>query len=69
MVAFPETRSTGKNIVITAETFPQLKQAYQAAADTNADSFTFEGSLFVTGYAKYLIEHLENEARRHTGDH
>ena len=37
----------------------RLKQAYAQAVEEEAEEFTFDGNVFVTGYAKYLIEYLE----------
>jgi len=36
-----------------------LKTAYARAVKAGVDTFAFDGSLFVVGYAKYLIEYLE----------
>jgi hypothetical protein len=44
---------------LTQEKFMRLKKHYAAAVNRNAESFKFDGNLFLTGYAKYLIEYLE----------
>jgi len=36
----------------------RFKVAHQAAVSMKADTFVFDGYEFVVGYAKYLIEHL-----------
>jgi len=48
-------------ITWTPEKLQKLKVAYNEAEKGKKLSFTFAGAEFVTGYAKYLIEHLENE--------
>lgn len=37
-----------------------LKKAYNEAVNQKKDSFTFQNQEYVTDYAKYLIEHLNN---------
>lgn len=41
----------------------RLRKAYTAAAQTGQDQFDFEGHTLVTAYAKYLLEHLDNQFR------
>jgi len=43
------------------KTFKQLKEAYKKAVEEKAEAFSFDGHLLVTDYAKYLIQHQENE--------
>lgn len=43
----------------TPERLARLKEAYEAADKRRRDEFKFDGYSFYTGYAKYLIEHLE----------
>ena len=38
----------------------KLQIAYDKAVEEDKEVFTFKGEQFVTSYAKYLIEHLEN---------
>ncbi len=38
----------------------KLKREYKAAVDAKKDVFTFEDHAFVVGYAKYLIEYVED---------
>lgn len=37
----------------------RLKFTYSNAVKNHQDQFTFEGNEFVTSYARYLIEYLE----------
>lgn len=37
----------------------RLRKAWQAAVDQGKDEFMFEGNLFLTDYAKYLLEFLD----------
>jgi CO dehydrogenase/acetyl-CoA synthase alpha subunit len=46
---------------LNKETFIELKNEYRKAVDNNAESFIFQNKELVTNYAKYLIEHLENQ--------
>lgn len=48
------------NITFTPELLDKLRNTYNQAVADNQNEFVFEGHPFVTGYAKYLIEHLEN---------
>lgn len=41
--------------------FKELKKAYINATTEKKDIFEIDGHQFVVGYAKYLIEHLENQ--------
>ncbi len=36
-----------------------LRKAYDEAVAHESDQFTFAGHVFVTSYAKYLLEHLD----------
>ncbi len=42
----------------TPEKFKRFKKSYAKAVESDVQSFVFEGSEFVTGYAEYLIEYL-----------
>ncbi len=44
----------------------RLKVAHQAAVSTNADTFVFDGHEFVVGYARYLIEYLNEVLHEET---
>ena len=46
-------------IVWNRPKFERLKKAYAQAVEEEAEEFTFDSNVFVTGYAKYLIEYLE----------
>lgn len=37
----------------------ELKKAYKKAVEQEKESFMFCGHKLVTGYAKYMIQHLE----------
>lgn len=39
----------------------RLKSRYGIAVEKAEQEFTFEGREYVTGYAKYLLEYLENK--------
>ena len=41
-----------------------LKELYRVARKTHVDKFKYNGSFISTGYAKYLIEFLENKKGR-----
>jgi hypothetical protein len=41
-----------------------FKKAYKHAVSADEDRFMFEGHEYVLGYAKYLIEYLEDGLRR-----
>jgi hypothetical protein len=42
----------------------RLKKAYDKATSKSKDMFTFEGNDYVTNYAKYLIEYLEEKFKK-----
>ena len=46
---------------ISFEDLQRLKSIYKEAVEADEYTLWFEGNQFVTNYAKYLIEHLENE--------
>ena len=41
----------------------RLRRAYDAAVEAKADTFVFEGNVYVTGYAKYLLEYLDGRLK------
>lgn len=51
-----------KTINWTAPMLKRFKAAYSKVEKTHkrTDTFSFEGNLFVLGYAKYLIEYLDS---------
>jgi len=44
----------------------QLRTAYQQALDQKLPSFSFDGTVFITEYVKYLLEFLEARAWEQT---
>ncbi len=49
------------SIKFDKDKFTQLKRQYQHAVDNKLEIFVFFGTEVLTTFAKYLIEHLENE--------
>jgi hypothetical protein len=47
----------------------RMKDAYDRAKATGRDQFNFEGNRYVTGYAKYLIEYLEDKLKEQQHEH
>ena len=45
-------------------TRPMLERFKKALAKANGKNFTFDGHEFVSGYAKYLIDYLEEKLSR-----
>jgi hypothetical protein len=41
----------------------RLKEEYEKHKGDREATFTFDGHVFVVGYAKYLIEYLEQQFR------
>jgi len=37
----------------------RLRKAYKAAVAAGKEEFMFEGNLFLTAYAKYVLEYLD----------
>ena len=50
-----------KTINFNPEKLERLRSRYKQAVDSGEKDFSFEGSEFVTGYAKYVIEYLDME--------
>lgn len=48
-----------KSINWTREMLARFKKRYQQAVDKSEEQFNFDGNDFVTDYAKYLIEYLD----------
>ena len=42
----------------------RLKKAYEKATSESKDMFTFESNDYVTNYAKYLNEYLEEKFKK-----
>ena len=46
------------------EKLRQFKKIYLAAVEDKKEIFIFDGEEYVTGYAKYVIEYLENKFKK-----
>jgi hypothetical protein len=46
-------------IKFTPTKLAQFRTAYEKARDAKVEVFTFEGRQIVTGFAKYLLEYVE----------
>ena len=51
-------------MVITEPEARQLKKLYNKAVKENRPQFEFKGQILVTGYAKYLLEYLNDFFKR-----
>lgn len=51
------------DVVFPPEKIRRLKRAYTLALSLGLTQFTFDGVEYVTSYAKYLIEYLEQQTR------
>ena len=51
-------------MIVTMKKYKELKKAHGDAVKGKLDKFKYEGEFMVTDYAKYLIEHIENELAR-----
>lgn len=49
------------DIVFTAEVFKRFKAEYDYAVASDSADFVFENNEFLTEYARYLIEYLEQK--------
>lgn len=54
--------------VYTPAMLNRLRTEYRRAVERGAERFTFEGHTLVCDYAKYVIEYLEMQFERHTGE-
>jgi hypothetical protein len=50
-----------KTIKFTSNKLKQLKIVYEKAIENKKETFIFEKNEYLVGYAKYLIEYLENQ--------
>jgi hypothetical protein len=50
-----------KKIEFNLENYQLLKLSYEKAVSENREQFVFENNILLTSYAKYLLQHLENE--------
>ena len=48
-------------MIFDLEKYNSLKLSYEKAVSENKEQFTFERQIILTSYAKYLLQHLENE--------
>jgi hypothetical protein len=48
-------------VAFTVESLGEFKKAYNKAVSDGVETFWFEGNEYVPGYAKYLIEYLEQQ--------
>ena len=53
-----------KQLEIDQKTFERLKTAYKAARGQGLEDFVFDRNVYVTNYAKYLIEYLETKLNK-----
>lgn len=44
----------------TVETREQLRKSYKLAVENKHEVFVFNGDQYVTDYARYLLQHLDN---------
>lgn len=50
-------------INFTYNKYERFEKAYKQAIEDNKTDFFFEGHQFLTSYAKYLLEHLNNKTK------
>lgn len=50
-----------KTITFTPALRDALRESYDSAVENNLDEFIWHGNAYVTGYAKYVLEHLDNQ--------
>jgi len=48
-------------MMITSKNVALLRKAYDIAVASKKKEFTFQGEVFATSYAKYLLEFLETQ--------
>lgn len=53
-----------KVIEWTRPMLARFRKAYSVAVEAGADTFTFDGNVFVVGYARYLIQYLETQFKK-----
>lgn len=51
---------TNETISFTEKSLDEFKALYNGAVETGKEKFTFEGHEFFTGYAKYMIQYVDN---------
>lgn len=50
-----------KMVEFTPSKLRKFKTAYNKAVQSNQETFKWQGDEYVVGYAKYLIEYLEQQ--------
>jgi hypothetical protein len=55
----PENDKPAKQMVLTKSDYLSLKKLYESAIENKATKFVFNGTTFITDYAKYVIEYLD----------
>jgi hypothetical protein len=50
-------------VMFDVPTYRRLQRAYAKAVRENKDLFEFDGRGWVTGYAKYVLEYLEDKLK------
>lgn len=55
-VTVPDTN----DLIVTEDDLPRIKLLYNHAVEKNKQIVAFKNQLILTGYLKYLIEHLES---------
>lgn len=50
-----------RTIVFDREKRDQLRKAYDFAVEQKKLQFVFDGNVFVTSYAKYMLEYLDGQ--------
>lgn len=48
---------------VTKENYQEFKSMYNDAVDNGRDQFTWQGACVITGWAKYLILHVETNLK------
>jgi len=52
-----------KEVTFTPESLARFKGCYEQTVTLKNKQFEFEGNVYVTDYAKYLIQYLEGKMR------
>ena len=58
---------TTETLTFSKDRLVRLKDSYAEAISEGRDEFTFDGYDFLVGYAKYLIEYLDNHFEKVQG--
>jgi hypothetical protein len=48
-------------VSFTAQSASDLAARYRLAVENNEEQFVFEGNDYLTAYAKYLLQHLDQQ--------